>query len=205
MPFSSPDNTGLIHPASVLFPLAPLLYSSQLLSPLVASSFSGALSLVRPFLPPPSVSHTHFLILFFHPFSNTFRSYLSFFHFLVCTVVSVSPSSSGCLLFSPSPLLFLTSSPSFAVPAFLVLHLTSVGAQFSHWYDTGILTFLSSLSITLHSITPWYTFCLHGQWSWQIILKLCFPSKWIDNILFFLILKRLFLVMFCLFSLCLLA
>lgn len=176
--------------------------SSTLLLPSVVSShsqfFFGCPITVRPFLPAPSISYTHFLILFFLPFTNTFRSYLSFFCFLVYTVVSVSPSSSWCLLFSPSPLLFLTSSPSFAVPAFPVLHLTSLGAQFSHCYDTAILTFLSSLSISLlhlHSITPWYTVNLTSH------IEALFPSKWIDNILFFLILKRWFLVMLCLFPL----
>lgn len=122
-----------------------------------------------------------------------------------CLHCCLSPSSSWCLLFSPSPLLLLTSSPSFAVSAFPALHLTSVDAQFSHWdwYDTPILTFLSSLSIYLlhlHSISPWYAFCLHGQWSWQVILRLFPPSKWIHNFLSnieeFLVMFLPFLFMF---------
>lgn len=113
----SPGHTALlIHPVPVLFPLAPLLYFFQLLCALVASSFF-ALSLLRPFLPVPSVSYTHFLLLFFLPFTNTFRRHLSFFCFLVYTVVSVpvlpDVFSSAPLHCYCSPLLPLLQSQLF--------------------------------------------------------------------------------------------
>lgn len=154
-------------PYCFFHPSSSSLIFSQLLFPSVASSFPGALWLLRLFLLPQFLPDPFSYLLFL---SLTCSDTVSpSFLFSLCLYCSVRPSH-FFLIFVLQPLTTLTPHlfSLFCSLSFPLSPLASVGPQFYHWdwYDLPVLNSLFSYFVSLFHILfiiKWYIFCLCGR------------------------------------------